>query len=539
MFLQFQKPDNASKMFVDLSASLSAHFSFLSFLTILVVSLSFVFASPFSYSESLGGGSDRYLEPRLKSRQLEEERLERERQRQALEKQRESDIKKKQDDWRPEHTKDELTEEQKEFEEKKQYMTYWQRIRFAWKYANSFQGIFDQSLSTAYAPAKVVVPFLQIRSGPGRHYPIIYIAERDELIDFTAIRTEWYQVKTEDGHFGWIHMSTLADTLVFEESAEGFGFGDIAVKLETRGALVDIGFSTGFMADDPVLIAFIKNKNSAFFSTEFEYGMSRGELIENDYLMASLSMHPFSEFKTVPYLSVGLGRIKSDYVDASLTNQTDTNLLIKAGLGITQNISPRVKFRADISQFIADSDESKISNFSQLTIGSSYVWGTSTDKVFNRSIGERVKISDTEISLFSGSIGIDHFDTLSLTGLRASYHISEDHFIELSYAQAKNDYSHLSAVLAYNLLPSEFVIRWRNHNNYWPTQVYVLGGSGLQSLDSNEQVSFIAGAGVRVSILRKVAMRLDLRENLIRQQTVNNYIIAKNPELDFGLSYYF
>ena len=69
-------------------------------------------------------------------------------------------------------TENEKSEEEKAYEENKEYMTYWQRLKYAFQYADNFQDIFDLSLSKAYAPARVTSAFLNIQSGPGRNYPV-------------------------------------------------------------------------------------------------------------------------------------------------------------------------------------------------------------------------------------------------------------------------------------------------------------------------------------------------------------------------------
>lgn len=508
------------------------------FLFILNISLILV---PNTASAAEGAfGSGRYLEPRLKKQKEEEDRLERERKRKALESKSQKDEQKNKL-YNYGKTDKEKSSEELDFEENKQYMSYWQRLKFSWQYAESFQDIFDQSLARAYAPAKVQTAFLKIRSGPGRNYPVIYIAEKDELVDFTAIRTEWYQIRTADGHFGWVHMSDLPGNLAFEVEVKGLGFSDQAKVVASRGSPVDIGFAGGYMGEAPVMLAYIKNRNSHFLSTELELGLSRGSAIKNDFISVNVLAHPFSELSYQPHFLVGLGQMYTDYPVAGVI-KSDSGLYFKAGLGITKTLSQRLRFRADLSQYSVENDIADYNHYSQITVGSSYVWGSSTDEVFNRSIGEKVSVTDLEISLINGTINLNHIGTASITGLRASYHISEDHFFEATYSVGSKDYSDISFAVARNLLPAEYVIKWRNRNNYWPAQLYALAGTGLQSIDEDEEVELILGAGARLVPLRRFAMRVDVREHIVQQQAYKNRFVGKylkNSELTFGLSYYF
>ena len=56
-------------------------------------------------------------------------------------------------------------------------------------------------------------PFIELHTGPGRGYPIFYIAERGEQIQLLMQRTEWFKVKSERGEEGWVHRQQLKTTL--------------------------------------------------------------------------------------------------------------------------------------------------------------------------------------------------------------------------------------------------------------------------------------------------------------------------------------
>ena len=43
---------------------------------------------------------------------------------------------------------------------------------------------------------QVTDPFIELRTGPGRGYPIHHVAGRDEWITITLRHTDWYKVRT-------------------------------------------------------------------------------------------------------------------------------------------------------------------------------------------------------------------------------------------------------------------------------------------------------------------------------------------------------
>jgi len=67
-------------------------------------------------------------------------------------------------------------------------------------------------------------------------------------------------------------------------------------------------------------------------------------------------------------------------------------------------------------------------------------------------------------------------------------------------------------------------------------------GTGIQILDESEEMSLILGAGFKINPLRRFAIRVDARDNIVYQQSYQGIKRGKylqNPELTLGLSVYF
>jgi hypothetical protein len=60
----------------------------------------------------------------------------------------------------------------------------------------------------------VTRPFLEMHSGPGRGYPVIYVVGRDETVTVLYSRTDWYKVRAPRGQEGWARRSDLAQTVL-------------------------------------------------------------------------------------------------------------------------------------------------------------------------------------------------------------------------------------------------------------------------------------------------------------------------------------
>jgi len=58
----------------------------------------------------------------------------------------------------------------------------------------------------------VTQPFLQLRTGPGRGYPVFYVVGRGEKVTVLYSRTDWYKVRAPRGEEGWTSRGELAQT---------------------------------------------------------------------------------------------------------------------------------------------------------------------------------------------------------------------------------------------------------------------------------------------------------------------------------------
>jgi hypothetical protein len=67
---------------------------------------------------------------------------------------------------------------------------------------------------TRYVDVVVTDPFLEMHSGPGRGYPVVYVVARDELVTILFSRTDWYKVRAPRGQEGWVRRSDLSRTVL-------------------------------------------------------------------------------------------------------------------------------------------------------------------------------------------------------------------------------------------------------------------------------------------------------------------------------------
>ena len=65
-------------------------------------------------------------------------------------------------------------------------------------------------------------PYIELRTGPGRGYPIFFVAARGEQIDIELRHTDWFRVRTVGGKVGWVNRGQLETTLTATGTQKSF-----------------------------------------------------------------------------------------------------------------------------------------------------------------------------------------------------------------------------------------------------------------------------------------------------------------------------
>lgn len=187
---------------------------------------------------------------------------------------------------------------------------------------------------------------------------------------------------------------------------------------------------------------------------------------------------------------------------------------------------------------------------------------TILDAVINPDIERRVIDEDEidtenfELGFFTGVMSVEDFGSNSIYGMRFSYHITEDFFLEASYGstqtsetsfetlsggstllteeERKLDYYNIS--LGITLLPGEVFIgkRWAFNTNY-----YIIGGAGNTVFAGNEYFTYNFGGGFRLFATDWLAFRVDVRNHIFTHNILGEDKEIQNLETHLGMSLYF
>jgi hypothetical protein len=216
---------------------------------------------------------------------------------------------------------------------------------------------------------QVTDPFIELRTGPGRGYPIHFVAAREEWIEITLRHTDWFKVRTAGGKVGWVNRQQLESTLT--EAGGRKTFRDVLVDDYLRRR-VELGAAWGKFKSEPMLKFWTGYRLSETISVEGTVGQVQGLFSGTNFWHANLQMEPWADKRMSPVFAIGFGKFKN-LPNASLVGAIPTDAkLANASLGLRYYLSDRFVLRADYTLYTAFVADTRSLEYRAVTAGLSF-----------------------------------------------------------------------------------------------------------------------------------------------------------------------
>ncbi|WP_460234270.1 SH3 domain-containing protein [Aurantivibrio plasticivorans] len=208
-----------------------------------------------------------------------------------------------------------------------------------------------RSWLTAWLPSSetihttIVDPFVNMRTGPGRGYPINHIVERGEPITLLKKRNDWIKVETQRGVTGWTHRDELVMTLSQDGKQVVTLTGTSIADYETREWSIGVG--AGEFGGSDALTLFGTYRMNDNFTIEGKFTHSIGSFSERRIYGLNLTHEIWPHWRVSPFLSIGAGIIEVS-PDVSLADPVDRqDSMMMIGAGVQTYISRQLMLRVE------------------------------------------------------------------------------------------------------------------------------------------------------------------------------------------------
>ncbi len=228
------------------------------------------------------------------------------------------------------------------------------------------------ALASGWVPASAVEqvqvtdPYIELRTGPGRGYPIFYVAERNEWIEIRLRHTDWFLVRTAKGKEGWVKREQLETTLT--QIGTKTTFRDILLDDYLRRRL-EFGSAYGHFKSEPMLKVWMSYNLTDTLAIEATGGQVQGVFSGTDLWHLNLMVQPWPDWRLAPFFGLGFGKL-TNIPNASLVGAiTSDAKLADATIGMRFHLTDRFIARLDYTQYVAYIADNRTDQYRAITIG--------------------------------------------------------------------------------------------------------------------------------------------------------------------------
>ncbi|MEM0954479.1 MAG: SH3 domain-containing protein [Pseudomonadota bacterium] len=206
--------------------------------------------------------------------------------------------------------------------------------------------------------SRVADPFVEMRTAPGRGYPVFYVAERGETITLLKRRTDWIKLRNERGVEGWAHIDSVGRTLNAQGEALAFHAPNLSSFGQRRW---EAGLMVGDFGDTDAVTLYGGWHFTRNLSLETHVTENFGDFSDGRQATLSLVHQMFPDWRYSPFISIG-GGIRETSPRATLVeteDRVDNLASVGAGLRIylTRRLILRMQYKNNVIMTDRDDDE--------------------------------------------------------------------------------------------------------------------------------------------------------------------------------------
>lgn len=224
-------------------------------------------------------------------------------------------------------------------------------------------------LAPSAGSLQITDPYIELRTGPGRGFPVFFVAPRNDFITIELRHTDWFKVRTEGGKVGWVERAQLETTLT--AAGQKKSFRDVLLD-DYLSRRVQLGAGYGRFKSEPMLKLWTSYRLSETLGIEGTVGQVQGVFSGTDFWHLNLTAEPWADRRFSPFFGVGVGRF-TNFPNPSLIGATTTNAkLANASIGMRYYLSDRFVLRADYSLYTAFVSDARTTEYRAFTAGLSF-----------------------------------------------------------------------------------------------------------------------------------------------------------------------
>ncbi|HEY5646787.1 MAG TPA: outer membrane beta-barrel protein [Pseudomonadales bacterium] len=215
--------------------------------------------------------------------------------------------------------------------------------------AGAAQAGFPANPFKKYQPEVVVSdPYIEMHTGPGRGYPIFYVAGQGDHITLLKRKTDWFKVRLPRGSFdtkeGWVHVDQLRHTLDLDGNP-------LVIPKTGKEAFAarrwDFGLGGGDIDGAATINASLGFNLNPYVGVQAEAAQILGEYSDGYMGSVSIVMRPFPRSRISPFFNIGTGYLHVSPQTTIVQAEDLNDEIVHAGVGADVYISRKFMLRLE------------------------------------------------------------------------------------------------------------------------------------------------------------------------------------------------
>ena len=195
----------------------------------------------------------------------------------------------------------------------------------------------------------VADPYLEMRTGPGRGYPIDHVVDRGETVQVVMQRTEWYKVRNDRGKEGWVNREQMELTL--QPSGEPTEFDDIGLEQFTN-AKWELGVLAGDFGGANIQSLYGSYSLNPNVAVELWGSQILGNFSNGWMGSVNIVHEAFPEWRFSPFFTLGAGVIHTEPKSTIIQGEDRTDQIGHVGAGFRVYATRRFLLRAEYKSYV-------------------------------------------------------------------------------------------------------------------------------------------------------------------------------------------
>ena len=200
-----------------------------------------------------------------------------------------------------------------------------------------------------YRTVVVADPYLEMRTGPGRGYPIDHVVDRGATVEVLKQRTEWYLVRTDRDKEGWVDREQMELTL--KPNGEPTEFNDIGLEQFTN-ARWEFGMLAGDFGGANIQSLYGSYSLNPNVSVELWGSQILGNFSNGWMGSVNVVHEAFPEWRFSPFFTLGAGVLNTRPKPTIVQGEDRTDQIGHVGVGIRAYATRRFLLRAEYKSYV-------------------------------------------------------------------------------------------------------------------------------------------------------------------------------------------